>query len=48
MFELTIGEYEDMQVLGTFQTRQLALQALGQYVLDHPFDGSLHPHVIEL
>lgn len=44
MFELTIHEYEDTQVLGTFETREQALLALGEYVLEHG-DEVLHPHI---
>lgn len=35
MFEVTIGEYENHEVLGTFATRDEALRFLGQYALDH-------------
>jgi hypothetical protein len=32
-YELTVGLYEDLCVIGTYPTRELALQALGEYVL---------------
>ena len=48
MFELTIGEYEDTQVLGTFETRDAALIALGQYVIDHDGIGYVYPHITEV
>lgn len=46
-FELMLGEYEDGQSLGCFDTRDEALIALGTYALEHPGE-SLHPSIIEV
>ena len=46
MYELTIGEYEDTQVLGMFETRDEALITLGQYVMAHGREiGALYPAI---
>jgi len=46
-FELIIGEYEDAQSVGVFPTRELALQALGQRVLDQSEVGAIYASVEE-
>ena len=48
MFELSIHEYEDREVLGTYKTRKKALIALGEYVLEHPHAQFLYPAITEL
>jgi hypothetical protein len=46
MFQLTIGEYEDTQVLGQFGTENEALIALGRYVMAHGREvGALYPNI---
>lgn len=48
MYELTVGEYEDTQSLGTFETRESALVALGEHVLTHDGLGYLYPHITQV
>mgnify|MGYP000579506418 CR=1 FL=1 len=48
MFELTIYEYEDTQVIGTYETRDAALIALGQWFLDHGDAQLVYPRITEV
>jgi hypothetical protein len=48
MFELTIYEYEDTEVLGHFTTMTDALVALGLYAIDHGDAVGLHPHIFRI
>lgn len=36
MYRLTVGEYEDTVEIGTFETREEAVYALGEYALGLP------------
>lgn len=47
-FEVTVGSYDDLVILGTYPTRAEALQALGQWFLDHPTAQLMYPAVNEI
>lgn len=45
-YELAIGEYEDVQALGQYDTEDEALIALGRYVMAHGREvGALYPSI---
>ena len=47
-FRVTVGIYEDLVDLGTFDTRELALQAIGEYAIGRCCYNSVEYPAIEL
>jgi hypothetical protein len=43
-YELTVGEYEDTELIGVYATEDEALRSLGRYVLAHQGE-SIHAHI---
>jgi hypothetical protein len=48
MFEATIFEYEDTIVLGTFETRDQAVRAIGEFMLENGDIQFPRPQVTEV